>query len=84
MTAAVKPGYSIGRDEHGLTENEREVLKSLLAGKSLTAAGEELGLSRQRAFQLAAELIKKGWLVKGAKRGQYLIETKKIGEVQTW
>lgn len=80
----VEPGYKIGRDEHGLTQNERDVLKGLLEGKTLTAVGGDMDLSRQRAAKLAADLVEKGWLIRGEKRGQYAVETKKIAVIQTW
>lgn len=80
----VTPGYKIGRDEHGLTQNEREVLQGLLEGKTLTAVGVEMGLSRQRAAKLAADLVEKEWLIRGEKRGHYAVETKKIPVIRSW
>jgi DNA-binding IclR family transcriptional regulator len=80
----VTPGYKIDRDEHGLTHNEREVLKGMLQGKTLTAVGVEMDLSRQRTAKLASDLVEKGWLIRGEKRGQYAVDTKKIAVIQTW
>ena len=80
----VKAGYKIERDGNGLTANERAVLKGLLQGKTLTAIGIEHEVSRARSAAIAKELVEKGWLVQGTKRGQYLIETKRITEVQSW
>ena len=80
----VKAGYTIGRDEHGLTENERRVLKGLLQGQTLTAVGHDMGLSRQRTAKLAADLVEKDWLIRGEKRGQYAIEAKKIPVIASW
>lgn len=80
----VEPGYKIGRDENGLTQNERDVLKGLLEGKTLTAVGGDMDLSRQRAAKLASDLVEKGWLIRGEKRGAYAVETKKIAVIQAW
>jgi DNA-binding IclR family transcriptional regulator len=60
------------------------VLKGLLEGKTLTAVGLEMELSRQRAAKLAADLVTKGWLLRGEKRGQYAVETKKIPVIRSW
>lgn len=81
---AVTAGYKIDRDENGLTENERHVLKLLSGGKNLTVIGKEMELSRQRAAKLAADLVKKGWLSRGEKRGVYMIETTKIAVIAAW
>lgn len=81
---SVQPGYEIGRDKHGLTRNERSVLLGLSEGKTLTDIGLGMGLSRQRSAKLAADLVSKGWLFKGEKRGQYMIEAKKLPEITSW
>lgn len=84
MTNNVKPGYKLDRDSHGLTRNERDVLRGLSKGKQLATIGAEMGLSKQRAAKLAADLVGKGWLFKGEKRGQYMIEAKRLGEIAGW
>lgn len=84
MTNNVKPGYKLDRDSHGLTRNERDVLRGLSKGKQLATIGAEMGLSKQRAAKLAADLVVKGWLFKGEKRGQYMIEAKRLGEIGAW
>ncbi|QOP66199.1 hypothetical protein SEA_DANIELLEIGNACE_59 [Arthrobacter phage DanielleIgnace] len=58
----VKSGYKIERDENGLTAHERAVLVGIVDGKTLTAIGNEQGLSRQRAAALGKSLLAKGWL----------------------
>ena len=65
---SVEAGYQIGRDEHGLTEREREVLGCLMEGKSPAEAAKMLGLSRQRAHQLTVALMEKGVVAKEGRK----------------
>ena len=50
------------RDEFGLTQRERELLKLLAAGKNQSEAAIELGISRMRASQLRGQLREKGMI----------------------
>lgn len=60
-------GYSIGRDEAGLTDKERKVLGCLKEKKSFRAMGRELGISAQRCHEITRNLISKGVVAKTPK-----------------
>lgn len=81
---SVKAGYELGRDENGLTNNEREVLGRMAKGLTPAKVAVEMNLSRQRTSKIAKDLVEKGWLIKGEGRGQYAIEAKKLPEIQTF
>lgn len=62
---ASKPGYTVERDQSGMTRRQREVLGLFAAGETnLTQMASVLDLSRQRTHQLAGELEKKGLLIR--------------------
>jgi DNA-binding CsgD family transcriptional regulator len=51
-----QPGYTIGRDEHGLTKRERQVQALRAQGVSNKRAATTLGISFQRVGQICAAL----------------------------
>jgi DNA-binding NarL/FixJ family response regulator len=56
----VEAGYEIGRDDTGLTAREREVLDGLREGKTQSAIGVELGVSRARISLVVKQIREKG------------------------
>ena len=59
-----QPGYEIDRDKiTGATKREREVLILMAEGLTFTEVGTRLGVSKQRAGQIAQALVKKGLLI---------------------
>lgn len=64
VTAGVKPGYTIGRDEAGLTGREREVLRLVVDGKNMPEIAEAIGITKQRVNQILNALVGKGRLEK--------------------
>lgn len=62
-TAAVQPGYKIGR-QGGLTKREREVLSHLALGLDMQDAAAEIGVTKQRVSQIVKALEKKGALTR--------------------
>ena len=56
----VQPGYSIDRDEEGLTAKERTALGLLRAGKSQAETADLMGVSRARVGALVVVLREKG------------------------
>lgn len=64
MNADQKKQYKIGRDEDGLTRQERKVAKLLTAPPSFSMVGAAAGMTKQRAYQIAKQLVEKGVLVR--------------------
>lgn len=53
-------GYMIGRDEHGVTAQERAVGQGLRDGVARNRIATQLGISRQRVAQIVMQLEEKG------------------------
>lgn len=64
MPAGTKPGYTLGRDERGLTAREREVLSYLVQSKQLVEIAALMGVAKQRVGQIVAALERKKVVVK--------------------
>jgi FixJ family two-component response regulator len=64
VVAGTKPGYSIGRDESGLTQREKDVLAGMVQGQNGQQIGHALGISKQRVDQIQKSLVLKGRLQK--------------------
>lgn len=56
----VQPGYSIDRDETGLTAKERTALGLLRAGKSQAETADLMGLTRARVSAIVRKLKDQG------------------------
>lgn len=56
----VQPGYSIDRDEAGLTAKERTALGLLRAGKSQAETADLMGLTRARVSAIVRKLKDQG------------------------
>lgn len=54
------PGYAIGRDDHGLTARERQVMSLLAGGSTLVQIGSAIGVTKQRVNQIVKALEAKG------------------------
>ena len=70
---AVRPGYQIGRDGHGLTARERQVLACLAQGMDMPTSGVEIGVSKQRVKQIIDSLVKKEVVGRDEETGQITI-----------
>ena len=64
MAVGTKPGYQIGRDSHGLTERERQVLVKIVEGLQGPQIAVALGITKQRVDQIQKSLVRKGALEK--------------------
>lgn len=53
-------GYHLDRDKEGLTARERDIYVAVRRGKSWAEIGRELGMTRQRAYQIARGMKRKG------------------------
>jgi DNA-binding CsgD family transcriptional regulator len=62
------PGYTLDRDDSGLTAQEREVANSLARHVSQAQIARELGISRERVRQIRQQLIAKGYEVGGGRK----------------
>lgn len=67
-----EPRGAYGWDDAGLTTREREAFNLLARGFNLKDAGTQMGVTKQRAAQIAATLVKKGALTKEGV-GQYRV-----------
>jgi DNA-binding CsgD family transcriptional regulator len=56
----VPSGYTVSRDESGLTSREREVLELLRRGRSRTDIQQDLGLTKQRISALCKSIEQRG------------------------
>lgn len=70
MNAALekKSQYKIGRDEEGLTRQERKVAKLITSPPSFAMVGAAAGMTKQRAYQITKQLVAKGVLIKTGDR----------------
>lgn len=58
------PGYTLERDQQGLTARHREVLVGVEKGLSVAKIAVEIGVTRQRAHQIVNELVNRGFVEK--------------------
>lgn len=59
-----KSGYRLDRDDGGLTNRERQVVKLMRSGVQFVEIGEQLGITKQRVNAIVNSLVKKGAVVK--------------------
>ena len=62
----VRKGYTIGRDEAGLTARDRQVLEMIRKSGAMQMAGigREIGVTKQRVKQIVDRLTEKGFLIR--------------------
>jgi helix-turn-helix protein len=63
--------YKIGRNQEGLTQQERKIAKLITSPPSFAQVGTSVGVTKQRAYQITQKLIEKGVLIKLGDRYAY-------------
>jgi hypothetical protein len=56
--------YKIGRNQEGLTQQERKVARLITSPPSFAQVGTSVGITKQRAYQITQKLLEKGVLIK--------------------
>lgn len=64
----VEAGYVQDRDERNLTKRHRQVLRLLYAGRNMSEAGRELGITRARVSAIVKELQTRGFVTREGRK----------------